>query len=175
MIRERLSEIPERFREATFESYFPRSPSQERAHDFIRENPEGSYLLHGPYDSGKTHLLFAQYRRLALSGIPCSARTTVELWSEIQRMEFDQDFLSPVFAQVRTRGRYHLFWDDADKIKLTDFRAQALHELVDTIYRKCLNLTMSSNYSLKEPGDLERLPPSVIRRIDGMCKVLEIK
>ena len=174
VIRERLSEIPERFREATFESYFPRTPSQERVHRVIKENPEGSYFLHGPYDSGKTHLLYAQYRRLALAGIPCSARTTVELLNEIQRMEFDHDFLSPAFAQVRTRGRYHLFWDDADKIKLTDFRAQALHELIDTIYRKCLNLTITSNYSLKELGDLERLPPSVIRRIDGMCKVLEI-
>ena len=139
----------------------------------MRENPEGSYFLHGPYDCGKTHLLYAQYRRLALAGIPCSARTTVDLLNEIQRSEFDRDYVSPVFAQVHTRGRYHLFWDDADKFKMSDFRAQALHELIDAIYRKSLNLTITSNYSLKELGELERLPPSVIRRLDGMCMSLE--
>ena len=174
VIRERLAEIPERFRQATFESYCPRTPGQERALNLMRENPAGSFFLHGPYDSGKTHLLYAQYRCLALAGVPCNARTTVDLLDEIRRMEFDQDFLSPVFAQVRTRGRYHLFWDDADKIKITDFRAQALHELIDAIYRKCLNLTITSNYSVQELGELEKLPPSVIRRIDGMCRVLEV-
>lgn len=174
MIRARLAGIPERFREATFENYYPRSQNQERALRLMLENPEGSYFLYGPYDCGKTHLLHAQYRHLALAGVPCNVRTAVDLLNEIQRMEFDQDFLSPVFAQVRTRGRYHLFWDDADKFKITDFRAQALHELIDAIYRKCLNLTITSNYSLKELEELEKLPPSVIRRIDGMCKVLEI-
>ncbi len=27
--------------------------------------------------------------------------------------------------------------DDADKLKVTDFRAQKLHELIDAVYRKC--------------------------------------
>ncbi len=174
IIRERLREIPERFREATFENYYPRTPVQERALILMRENPGASYFLWGPYDAGKTHLLHAQYRHLATAGAPCNVRTIDDLLDEIQRMEFDQDFLSPVWAQVRTRGRYHLFWDDADKFKLSDFRAQALHELIDAMYRKCLSLTITSNYSLTELGELEKLPPSVIRRIDGMCTVLEV-
>ena len=167
-------EIPERFRESTFESYHPKNLKQEKAHGLMREDPEGSYFLHGPYDCGKTHLLHAQYRTLVLAGVACNVRTTVDLLNEIQRMEFDQDFLSPVFAQARRRSRYHLFWDDADKVKITDFRAQALHELIDMIYRRCLSLTITSNFSLKELGELEKLPPSVIRRIDAMCKVLEV-
>ncbi len=174
IIRERLREIPERFCEATFENYYPRNPGEETALSPIRENPEASYFLWGPYDSGKTHLLHAQYRQLVLTGVPCNVRATDDLLDEIQRMEFDQDFLSPVWAQIRTRDRYHLFWDDADKFKLSDFRAQALHELIDAMYRKCLSLTITSNYSLKELGELEKLPPSVIRRIDGMCTVLEV-
>jgi hypothetical protein len=35
-------------------------------------------------------------------------------------------------------------------------------------------LTITSNFSLKELGDPEKLPPSVVRRIDGICKVLEV-
>jgi len=159
---------------ATFEHYRPQNSRQEKAHNLLREEPEGSFFLHGPYDSGKTHLLHAQYRTLVLAGVACNVRTTVDLLNEMQRMEFDQDFVSPVFNQARTRGRYHLFWDDADKIKVTDFRAQALHELIDMMYRRCLSLTITSNFSLKELGELEKLPPSVIRRIDAMCRVLEV-
>ncbi len=140
----------------------------------MRENPEVSYFLWGGYESGKTHLLYAQYRQLALAGVPCNVRTADELLDEIQRMELDEDFLSPVFARIRAGSRYHLFWDDADKFKISDFRAQALHELIDAIYRKCLSLTITSNFSLNELGELEKLPPSVIRRIDGMCSVLEV-
>lgn len=174
MTHDRLAEIPERFRTSTFENYHPRNSRQEKAHSLMREDPEGSYFLHGPYDCGKTHLLHAQYRSRVLAGVACNVRTTVDLLNEIQRMEFDQDFLSPVIAQVRTRSRYHLFWDDADKVKITDFRAQALHELIDLICRNCLSLTITSNFSLKELEELEKLPPSVIRRIDAMCKVLEV-
>ena len=174
MIQDRLAEIPERFQEATFENYRPKNARQENAHSLMREDPEGSYFLCGPYDCGKTHLLHAQYRALVLAGVACNVRTTVDLLNEIQRMEFDQDFLSPVLSQARSRNRYHLFWDDADKVKITDFRAQALHELIDLIYRNCLSLTITSNFSLKEPEELEKLPPSVIRRIDAMCKVLEV-
>jgi len=47
-------------------------------------------------------------------------------------------------------------------------------ELIDAIYRKCLSLTITGNYSLKELGELEKLPPSAIRRIDGICRVLEV-
>ncbi|HYK88838.1 MAG TPA: hypothetical protein VE398_08715 [Acidobacteriota bacterium] len=174
MTHNRLAEIPERFRNSTFENYQPKNSRQEKAHYLMREDPEGSYFLHGPYDCGKTHLLHAQYRTLVLASVVCHIRATVDLLNEIQRMEFDQEFVSPVFVQARTRSRYHLFWDDADKVKITDFRAQALHELIDLIYRNCLSLTITSNFSLKELEELEKLPPSVIRRIDAMCKVLEV-
>ncbi len=79
IIHERLSETPQRFRQATFENYRPRSPGQGRALSFMRENPEVSYFLWGPYDSGKTHLLHAQYRQMALAGVSCNLRTTDDL------------------------------------------------------------------------------------------------
>ena len=140
----------------------------------MQGNPEGSYFLHGPYGCGKTHLLHAQYRRLVLAGVPCHVRTTVELLNEIQRTEFDPDFISPVLAQIRSRNRYHLCWDDIDKFKMTDFKSQGLFDLIDMIYRKSLNLTLTSNFTLKELVELEKLHPSLIRRIDEICQVLEI-
>jgi hypothetical protein len=109
-----------------------------------------------------------------LAGVPCHARTSTQLLIELQRMEFNTDFCSPVLSQVRTGKRYHLFWDDADKFKMTDFKSQGLFDLVDTIYRNNLSLTLTSNFSLSELVDLEKLHPSLIRRIDEICKVVRV-
>jgi DNA replication protein DnaC len=173
-IRERLAAIPERFRNCTFENYHPKNPNQARAHDLMQTNPEGSYFLHGPYGCGKTHLLYAQNRGLVLAGVPCNVRTSTELLSELQRMEFDPDFASPVFLRCRSGKRYHLFWDDVDKFKMTDFKSQGLFDLIDAIYRNGLSLTLTSNFTLKELVDLEKLHPAQIRRIDEICRLAEM-
>jgi DNA replication protein DnaC len=69
-------EIPERFRDCTFESYHPKNSTQQRALCQMKDAPESSYFLHGPYGSGKTHLLLAQYRMLVLAGIPLCANNS---------------------------------------------------------------------------------------------------
>ncbi len=172
-IRERLATIPERFRECTFESYHPKNSSQAAARELMQANPEGSYFLHGPYGSGKTHLLHAQYRSLVLAGVPGNVRTSDELLGELQRMALNEDFDSPVLTQIRSGKRYHFFWDDVDKFKMTDFRSQGLFDLIDLIYRKNLSLTVTSNFTLRELVEFEKLHPSLIRRIDEICKILE--
>jgi DNA replication protein DnaC len=174
MLRKSLAAIPERFRECTFENYNPKNPNQLRAHELMQTTPEGSYFLHGPYGCGKTHLLYAQYRSLVLAGVSCNVRTSTELLSELQRMEFDPDFASPVFLRSHSEKQYHLFWDDVDKFKMTDYKSQGLFDLIDTIYRNGLSLTLTSNFTLKELVDLEKLHPSWVRRIDEICKVVEV-
>ena len=63
-----------------------------------RSRRELVYLT-GAYGSGKTHLLYAQYREMVLAGkIRCHVRTTRELVEELRRAEFDEDFVSPVIA-----------------------------------------------------------------------------
>jgi DNA replication protein DnaC len=174
IIREKLAAIPERFRDRTFESYQPENPNQAKALELMQINPEGSYFLCGPYGCGKTHLLYAQYRSLALAGVHCHVRTSTELLSELQRMEFDPEFASPVFLSCHSQKQYHLFWDDVDKFKMTDFKSQGLFDLIDAIYRNALSLTLTSNYTLKELVELEKLHPAQIRRIDEICKAVEL-
>ena len=60
------------------------------------------------------------------------------------------------------------------KFKMSDFRSQELFDLIDTIYRRNLNITITSNFTLKELGELEKVHPSFIRRIDEICRVLEV-
>jgi len=170
----RLAGIPLKFRDATFENYEPRSPDQMRTRCAMMDQPQGSYLLHGRYGAGKTHLLYSQYRVLVLRGHLCHVRTTEELLQEIQREEFERDFVSPVLDAVRTQRRYHLFWDDCSEYKPTDFKFQGLYYLVDTIYKRQLRLTATSSLTLLRLGEEEKLPQSVIRRLDDMCQVLEV-
>jgi len=85
-----------------------------------------------PFLNGKTHLLCAQYRELVTAGmVYCHVRTTRELVEELRRAEFDEDFTSPVIAAASRREPYHLFWDDIDKLKLTDFKTEVLFDLVE--------------------------------------------
>jgi DNA replication protein DnaC len=94
-----LTLIPERFRDSTFESFKPHDPGQQRALSLMRKDFGGSWYLTGAYGNGKTHLLYAQYRELVISGKTCChVRTTRELVQELQRAEFDEDFGSPVLA-----------------------------------------------------------------------------
>jgi len=172
---ERLAAIPELFRGATLESYRPGNKRQERALALIHEDPSRSFYLTGAYGSGKTHLLYAQYRELVMAGkTRCHVRTTRELVEELRRAEFDDGFVSPVIASASRPDPCHLFWDDIDKLKTTDFKTEVLFDLVDTLYRRKHGLTVTGNLTLRDLVDRERLHPAIDRRVDDMCAVLEV-
>lgn len=170
-----LALIPERFKDSSFESFKPHDPSQERALSLMRGNPGGSWYLTGAYGNGKTHLLYAQYRELVTaSQVRCHVRTTRELVEELRRAEFDEGFVSPVIAAASRRMPYHLFWDDIDKLKLTDFKTEVLFDLVDSLYRQKHGLTVTGNYSMRDLVERERMHPAIVRRLDDMCKVVDL-
>ena len=141
----------------------------------MRGLPDGSWYLTGHYGSGKTHLFYAQYREMAVEGKTCChARTTRELVQELKRMELDSEFISPVMAAAYAGPPYHLFWDDIDKLKPTDFKNEVLWELVDALYRRKHGLTVTANYSLQDLVESERMHPAIVRRLDDMCRVIQL-
>ncbi|MBN1222951.1 MAG: ATP-binding protein [Candidatus Aminicenantes bacterium] len=171
----RLAAIPERFRESSFESYRPKNRKQEWALAQMLEDPGGNFYLIGNYGSGKTLLLYAQYRKMVLAGrIRCHVRTTRELVEELRRSEFDDSFVSPVISAASKPDPYHFFWDDVDKLKPTDFRTEVLFNLVDSLYRGNHGLTITSNYSMRDLIERERLHPAIVRRLDDMCRIVEV-
>lgn len=175
IIAARLQTIPALFRGATFESYLARNSKQEQAAALMKSRPEGSWYLTGPYGSGKTHLLYAQYHEMAVAGrTRCHVRTTRELVEELKKMEMGSGTVSPVMAAARECTPYHLFWDDMDKIKPTDFKTEVLFELVDTLYRQKHGLTATANHSLQDLVRHERMHPAIVRRLDDMCRVIQI-
>jgi DNA replication protein DnaC len=101
-------------------------------------------------------------------------RTTRELVEELRRAELEDGFVSTVIASASGPEPYHLFWDDVDKLKLTDFKTEMLFDLVDTLYRQKQGLTVTGNYSMRDLVECERLHPAIVRRLDDMCRVVEV-
>ena len=174
----RLAEIPKKFRAATFDSYEPKNPQQMRTRGLMVGQPERSYFICGSYGNGKTHLLVAQYRTAVLLGIPCHFRVSDELMDELQRETWDKGFVSPVMEAIRTKKRYHLFWDDIEKIKSSEYRDEQIFRLVNAIYNKELSLSVTSNLSIEELANLpqgkEKVPQAVVRRIDDICRMVGV-
>lgn len=172
VVAAKLAQIPKRFSGAAFESYVPMDQGQERALERLRSDFTGSYFLFGDYARGKTHLAIAQYRKLVEIERPCLFLGMAELLSELRRAGMDGDYFCTVRERVRHADPFHLFLDDVDKFKATDFKFEALFDLFDTIYKRGLSLTVTSNYSL---GDLtQSLDPSIVRRIDDVCQAVEV-
>jgi DNA replication protein DnaC len=170
-----LALIPERFKDSTFESFKPRDSKQVRALSMMQKDPSGSWYLTGAYGNGKTHLLYAQFREIVIFGkVRCHVCTTRDLVQELRRAEFDEDFVSPVLAAASKPAPYHLFWDDIDKLKLTDFKTEVLFDLVDSLYRQKHGLTVTGNYSMRDLVEHERMHPAIVRRLDDMCRVVEL-
>lgn len=172
IVSAKLSQIPKRFASSTFENYVPMDAPQTNALAKVKSDFTGSYFLFGDYARGKTHLAIAQYRGLVEAEKPCLFLGMAELIAELRRAEMDPEYFCTVRQRVRHADPFHLIVDDIDKFKATDFKFEALFDLFDTIYKRSLSLTITSNYAL---ADLNRsLDPSIVRRIDDICQAVEV-
>ena len=97
-------------------------------------------------------------------------RSVGELLSELRRCETDFDYFSIVRHRVRYADQFHLFVDDIDKFKATEFKFEILFDLFDTLYKRNLGVTVTSNYSMSQLANSDRLDPAIVRRIDDMCE-----
>lgn len=173
-ILSKLDAIPERFRHCTFGNFEPRSDRQQLALTEIAYEPLGSFCLTGEYGKGKTHLAIAQYRYHVQLERPCLFLSMAGLLSELRRAELEADYFCLVLDRIRYAEKFHLFIDDIDKFKVTDFKFEVLFDAFDTIYRRKLGLTVTSNYSLRELIEFEKLHPAIVRRIDDSCKAVQL-
>jgi len=120
-------------------------------------------------------LLYAQYREIVISGEAlCHVRATRELVEELRRAKFDKESILPVLAAAARPARYDLFWDDIEKLKLTDFKTEVLFDLVDSLYRQEHGLTVIGNYSMRDPVEHEGMHPAIVRRLDDMCRIVDV-
>jgi DNA replication protein DnaC len=174
IIEARLHEIPKHFRDSTFRNYEPINPRQVKAHERISSEFAKSFFIYGDYAQGKTHLAIAQYRKLIELEQPCLFLSMAELMFELRKSEIDSDYFCLVRERVRYAERFHLFIDDIDKFKTTDFKFEALFDLIDNVYKRDLALTVTSNHSMKMLSMNRLLDPAILRRIDDICEAVEV-
>jgi DNA replication protein DnaC len=123
----------------------------------------------------KGRAFYAQYREVVLAGrVRCHVRTTRDLVEELRRAEFDDGFISPVIASVSGPEPYRLFWDDIEKLKLTDFKTEVLFDLVDSLYRQMHGVTVMGNLSMRDLVEKERMHPAIVCRLDHICRIIEV-
>ncbi len=170
----RLRSIPERFRDCSFENYRPKDDLEDRALAVMVANPGGSYLLHGRYGHGKTHLAVAQYRVLISAGELCMFLSMSEILLDLRKHGIDSSYFSQLLDRVQNAESFHLFIDDMDKFKPTEFKGEALFDLIDTVYRRKLAITVTTNLGLVGLIEMGRLDSSIVRRLDDICKAVEL-
>jgi DNA replication protein DnaC len=178
-IRKILADWPE-YKDATLGDFRARNVRQQNAITMLRAAPRANYFIHGMYAQGKTRLMICQYRRLAEDGLHCEIRTSHELIDELRKTEVPVDFgktafESPVLKMVNLEPYGHLFIDDIEKAAArSEFRAESLFHLFDTIKRRQIGLTMTSNLRLYSENpkakDLRKdLTDQVVSRIYQIC------
>jgi DNA replication protein DnaC len=129
-----------------------------------------SYYLFGDYGRGKTHLLFAQYGSL-LPFRRCIVRTTKQIVDELIADDLGKT-ASPLRNALESGGKVHLFWDDIDKLKVSDYKLEVLYDLVDRIYRYSHFMTVTSNLSLEHLQDT--IGSATMRRVCDICAVVRV-
>lgn len=174
IIAQKLGAIPARFRESSFANYIPTDPEQQHALERIAGNFTNSFFIFGSLGRGKTHLAVAQYAHLVRIEFPCMGLSMAELVTELRRAEMDPNYFCQVRDRCRYSDRFHLILDDVDKFKATDFKFEVLFDLIDTIYRRNLSLTVTSNYSIRELSESGMVHPAIARRFDDICEVIEL-
>lgn len=139
----RWNELP--LRAKTFENFD--ADRQQRAYnaalDFVA-NTFGTFILHGSYGTGKTHLLAAICNETLIKHERRSLFTTsTKLFAAIQqKIANREDHYTVVEQAVKTPL---LVLDDVDKAKWSEFREEIYFAIVDERVKRDLPIALSTN------------------------------
>lgn len=164
--------------EAKLEDFKPRNVAQANAAAAVQRDPRGSYFFSGYFSRGKTHLMIAQYRFLVLAGETCILRSARDLMEELRKaeapVESEKEVIpSLVFQLVNFAPSGHLFIDDIEKAPArSGFREEMIFDLIDTIKRRQLGLTVTSNQPLR--GLAQKLGDAATARLYRICREIEL-
>ena len=144
----------------TFDSYELRSPSQARALEKIKSNPDGSHLLWGDHGVGKTHLLACQYS-WAMHNRPaksCMFVSDTDIAESIMASIKDSakaPILSPDWIKKCDSG-FHIFIREFGKTIWRPIIQEHLFAIIDAIYNRWSsgNTKFGLSLATNEPPDI---------------------
>lgn len=104
---------------------------------------EGTFILHGPYGIGKTHLLASILNALLEKEVTCKFCTAPSLFAAIQdRMNHHEDYNELIGQAIRTPL---LVIDDIDKSRWSEFKEEIYFDIIDGRVKRKLPLALSTN------------------------------
>ena len=146
----------------------------------LRADPDGSFAFFGPSGYGKTTYLAALWHRAVKEGKGrgCFYQQTHDLVRELRNYEFDQEDAPHVCRQViretvASRFRPRVFLDEFDKLNVTDFARNSIHELVDQLYQLAdgtphgVQFVLATNLDRDEFMDV--WGSNILRRVESIC------
>ncbi|MCK5616638.1 ATP-binding protein [Candidatus Pacearchaeota archaeon] len=180
-----LNQIPTRFQNATFLEYRKTkaeliSPKTKKITlpDFIEKDFEGSYLICGDFNKGKTHLLYAQYQKISQEQPEKQLIVYREsdLLKELQQAAYGEgvEQLNSLLLHTHAKDKIptHIFIDDLGKTPVTEDRLYQLYNFLDIIYNCEHGLTITTNFKISE---IEKRwgsnhSGSIISRLKTICQ-----
>jgi DNA replication protein DnaC len=103
----------------------------------------GTLVLHGPYGTGKTHLLAALCNELRKRGKSTRFVTAPKLFTVIQERVSLRESYTPLITKAIHAPLFVL--DDVDKAKHTDFREEVYFAIIDERVKLGLPMAISTN------------------------------
>jgi DNA replication protein DnaC len=159
--------IPSRYRGVSLDSLKPSwsialpVDRQAKAIEMIKANPLDGYIFLGPTGVGKTHLMYALVDYAIHAGRHVIATTCSQFVKSARESEFDKT-IEPIISQ-ETLDQYahgntpiskslHVFIDEMDKVKLTDYSQLLLFDFANFAYDnyETVKFTLTSNLPPKK-------------------------
>ena len=179
-IRAMFGEMPERFRDRTFQNYrkLPEnSAAYETARKYSAQFPQSTGLMFfGDVGTGKTHLAAAIAHEQISKGHSVLFGTVPSLLSRIRSTYNDSDNETErEVMQVFYRCSL-LILDDLGKEKVGDWVEERLYEIVNDRYNRNLPIIITTNVGLESVQKLyKKNGAAIVSRLFEMCKGISIK
>lgn len=147
----------------------------------IKAKPDGSYILYGKNETGKTMVGWLLYRAAIEAGRPAIGLLLSELLDQFKAWEVDPEKLPIVDSETlrSDKQRWFLFLDEFEKANVSAFTCRKLFQLLDAAYSYHHQLVITSNVSKDQLEAVwSRQDPvwgtSIMRRVlqaDGMMEI----
>jgi DNA replication protein DnaC len=155
--------------------------------EFMRNNPDRNYFFGGKFGCGKTLFLWSLYREQVMNDRRVIACTLSELLEEFKAYIAASISKSDKIVYPRisagdlrqTHTKYHIFLDDIDKARPTEYAAEQLFELANAIHDFQHQIVITTNLSVTnlvthfERAD-ERFGGAIVRRLVEKAKIYEM-
>lgn len=176
----RSSNIPKRYRNATFESFNPKDNPRalEIAKKFVMNFPEDKgLLLAGPVGTGKTHLAAAIANSLLNKLYSVYFGNVVDIMGFIKSTYNQDSEISERDAISIMTDKVDLFIiDDLGKENNTEYTLSMLYQLINRVYENEKPIIITTNFnSIELARKLGERGQAIVSRITEMCEPVIFK